>query len=57
MEIKMNEDQKFALTLMHAALTDFLAYYNDPNMPMQSLLERAAQAALVAESAFPGLKD
>jgi hypothetical protein len=57
MELKMNEDQKFALTLMHAALTDFLVYYNDPNMPMQSLLERAAQAALAAESAFPGLKE
>jgi len=57
MEIKMNENQKFALTPMHAALTDFLAYYNDPNMPMQSLLERTAQAALAAESAFPGLKE
>jgi hypothetical protein len=53
----MNENQKYAVARMHAALTDFLAYCDDPNMPMDSLMERAAQAALVAESAFPELKE
>ena len=53
----MNDDQNYAVKIMHAALTDFLSYNGDPNMPMDSLLERAAQAALVAESAFPELKE
>ena len=53
----MNDDQKYAIARMHDALTDFLSYNGDPNMPIDSLLERAAQAALVAESAFPELKE
>ena len=53
----MNEDQQYANKLMYSALCDFLSYYNDPNMPIDSLMDRAAQAALVAESAFPELKE
>lgn len=42
----MNGDEKHAATLMHAALTDFLAYAEDPNMPTETLKERAAQAVV-----------
>ena len=51
----MKDDEKHAASLMHAALTEILAYAEDPNMPMETLKERAAQAVLVAEQAIPGI--
>lgn len=53
----MEEHEHRAVALMHAALCEFLSYDGAATMPVDSLLEVAAQAALVAESAFPQLKD
>ena len=48
----MTDDQIYTIRLMHGALEDFLGMYNDPNMPMETLLERAAQAVILADQAF-----
>jgi hypothetical protein len=48
-------DQDYAIERMHLALVNVLGRYKD-GTPMESLLEYAAQAAIVAERAFPELK-
>jgi hypothetical protein len=49
----MNDDQKYALMLMYAALQDVVTYIEDPNMSVGELIDRSAQAVIVAEKQFP----